>query len=262
MGAHIYADDVPQMCFNGAKSWYFGWYSDHHKAIDPRNGHWNGKLVGIDDYLKKQTSKNEHTVVAKIGTLFVMYNRKEGINSEVAGDGDTVTIVEQAGPQQQSWKRAALTESSTPFRQRNWAAQTRISSFKCANVDLEHQTTRRCWCTWKVHQILYVRMQDKRVIQIHLIVATWSCGGCASVQKQATAQEDVDGERGKGKGHAKTSSNRVKMMCQCCWLIQIWFYWPLQMTHGSYCRIQGIVANASHPFELCLWCRLSHRSSS
>jgi hypothetical protein len=120
MGAHIYADDVPQMCFNGAKSWYFGWYSDRHKAIDPRNGHWNGKLVGIDDYLKKQTSKNEHTVVAKIGTLFVMYNRKEGVNSEVAGNGDTVTIVEQAGPQQQSWKRAALTESSTPFRQRNW----------------------------------------------------------------------------------------------------------------------------------------------
>jgi hypothetical protein len=108
MGAHIYTDDVPQMCFNGAKSWYFGWYSDRHKAIDPRNGHWNGKLVGIDDYLKKQMSKNEHTVTAKIGTLFVMYNRKEGVNSKVTGNGDTVTIVKQAGPQQQSWKRAAL----------------------------------------------------------------------------------------------------------------------------------------------------------
>lgn len=120
MGAHIYEDDVPKMCFNGAKSWYLGWYSDRHVAINPRNGPWNGKLVGIDDYLNEQTSRNEHTVVAKIGTLFVMYNRKEGVNSQVAGDGDTVTIVEQAGPKQQSWKRAALTEGSTPFRERNW----------------------------------------------------------------------------------------------------------------------------------------------
>lgn len=76
--------------------------------------------MGVDDYLNSQTTANEHFVVARIGTLFALYNRKEGVNGQVAGDGDTVTVVEQDGPQKQSWKRAALTEGSTPFRQRNW----------------------------------------------------------------------------------------------------------------------------------------------
>lgn len=107
MGAHIYQDDAPKMCFNGAKSWYLGWYQNRHVSINPNNP-WHGKLVGIQDYLDDQTSRGAHFLVAKIGNLFVMYNRMEGVNSQVAGDGDKVTIVEQDGSGSQSWLLKAL----------------------------------------------------------------------------------------------------------------------------------------------------------
>jgi hypothetical protein len=49
-----------------------------------------------------------------------MYNRKKGINSEVAGYGDTVTIVSQIGDNSQSWFEASLTESTGVHRVSSW----------------------------------------------------------------------------------------------------------------------------------------------
>lgn len=120
MGAHIYQDDAPKMCFNGAKSWYLGWYSSRHVTINPATKYYHGKLVGVNDYVRGLTVKNKHHVVAKIGNLFLIYNRKEGVNSEVASDGDKVTVVEQNGDQQQSWKLAALDQLQV-YRKANWS---------------------------------------------------------------------------------------------------------------------------------------------
>jgi len=101
MGNPYYSDDTARMCYNGAKSWHLGWYDDRHITIDPTAGYsWEGKLAGIDDYLNGQTIQNEHHVIAKvdnIGTswdLFIMYNRQEGVNSQVDEGGNLVTVVE------------------------------------------------------------------------------------------------------------------------------------------------------------------------
>ena len=48
------------MCFNAAKSWYTGWYTEAGKEghedlnhFDTPGQWWKGKLVGIDDYLNE-----------------------------------------------------------------------------------------------------------------------------------------------------------------------------------------------------------------
>lgn len=125
MGSHIYEDDRPQMCFNGAKSWWFGWYSDRHVSINPAASSWQGKLVGVDDYVSKKITADDQHVIARIEMqsspdLYLMYNQKKGVNSEVQEMPDTVTVVEQDGEVATSWLLAGVTERSQPFRYLRW----------------------------------------------------------------------------------------------------------------------------------------------
>jgi len=131
MGAHVYKDDGPKMCFNGAKSWFLEFYQDRHVSIQ-HPASWQGLLVGVDDYVNSQTTQGQHHVIARIikppspgsateeNHIYLMYNKAEGINSEVVGDQDMVTVVQQNGTQTQSWKLAALNETSSAFRSTNW----------------------------------------------------------------------------------------------------------------------------------------------
>jgi hypothetical protein len=119
MGAHDYSDDSPRMCFNAAKSWHFGWYSNRHVDIDqslnnPSKGYFHGLFIGIDDYLNTQTSSN-YNVVGKVGSFYIMYNRKKGMNSQVQGDADRVTVIEQPSEGAVSWNRAQLDETTGGF---------------------------------------------------------------------------------------------------------------------------------------------------
>lgn len=111
MGAHVYEDEGPASCFNGAKSWDFGWYSSNSVEIDPQEKNSYFYLIGINDFLNGEASSEHTTVVKIIGdleTLYMMYNKQEGINSGTAGYGDTVTIVHQPGPYEISWFRSGL----------------------------------------------------------------------------------------------------------------------------------------------------------
>ena len=74
--------------------------------------------MGIDDYLNSNNFVNgQHRVIVKIKSptasyddLYMMYNRKKGVNSEVIQHGDKVTIVSTSGLGQQSWLEAFITE--------------------------------------------------------------------------------------------------------------------------------------------------------
>ncbi|KAL7547050.1 hypothetical protein ACHAWF_010369 [Thalassiosira exigua] len=106
-----------QMCFNAAKSWYSGWYNDEGKQgyedldhFDTPGQWWKGKLVGVDDYLKHVFDETQHRVVVKVGSLFVLFNRKKGVNSGVKAYGDEVVIVQQWGEGGKSKVRAHLNE--------------------------------------------------------------------------------------------------------------------------------------------------------
>ena len=92
------------MCFNAAKSWHSGWYSEQGKEgheqyfLSKPGQFWKGNMVGIDDYLNGIFDESQHRVVLRIGWhLYVMFNRKKGINDGVKEYGDTVVLVEQVG---------------------------------------------------------------------------------------------------------------------------------------------------------------------
>jgi len=113
MGAHIYQDDAPLMCFNGQKSYFFNWYSNID--VDPLTESKELKLVGANDYNNGQGTGNDYAVAVKLVnqnglSLFLMYNREEGINDEVHKMGDKVTVVEGSvsSVASQSWLLAGL----------------------------------------------------------------------------------------------------------------------------------------------------------
>merc|ERR1712151_1158126 len=83
MGYSYFYDDYPAMCFNGAKSWKLGWYSDGHMSIDTEsssNPSFSGSLIGINDYSKNNLSSNKMIIKIK-GTrkdYYVMFNLATG----------------------------------------------------------------------------------------------------------------------------------------------------------------------------------------
>lgn len=126
MGVQKYAENAPRSCFNGAKSWWFNWYSDRHAVVTPTSKSMVLHMLSIDDYLNGQAnSENQYTIARIVESnetdLFVMYNRAEGVNSEVAGHRDQVTIVRQQKSTSPSWFEAGLDESSSSeWTKSNW----------------------------------------------------------------------------------------------------------------------------------------------
>ena len=103
IGSNEARDVRSKMCFNAVKSWWLGWYSEPGKegheylySMDKPGEFWRGKLVGIDDYLNDKFDEKEHKVILRIGpVLFMMFNRKKGVNDGVQSYGDKVVIVKQ-----------------------------------------------------------------------------------------------------------------------------------------------------------------------
>jgi hypothetical protein len=93
MGYSYLNSDGPIMCFNGAKNWQLGWYSDRHSVATPLISAWQGQLVGLSDYA---TSTPAQSVVLQIQTTsldyYVAYNRNTGINSGTQEGGSQVMI--------------------------------------------------------------------------------------------------------------------------------------------------------------------------
>jgi len=125
MGAHSYGDDTPHSCFNGAKSWWFGWYSDRHMNVIPTSSNFRGKLISIDDYVKKKANANDQKSVIRVkGSgekyLYLIYNRAKGVNAEVPGYRNQVTVVEQIFDGQPSSVKKALSGGDVYFGT-NWS---------------------------------------------------------------------------------------------------------------------------------------------
>jgi len=99
------ASDIgTQYCFNGAKTYYFGWFSEHQSDVFLSSSNILAPftLVGVEAIRNDIIQKN-HLVVVRVHAdeflkedLFIMFNRKEGANIEVPQDGNRVVIVSQA----------------------------------------------------------------------------------------------------------------------------------------------------------------------
>lgn len=138
MGIQTYADDAPRACFNGAKSWWFDWYSDRHIEVTPTSGSMRLNMLSINDYLNGEANSDDQYTVARIVgddeiDLFIMYNRAEGVNSQVSGHRDQVTIVRQSGESQQSWFEAGLSEEEI-WTKHNWNGSGNTLVIQVCNV--------------------------------------------------------------------------------------------------------------------------------
>ena len=115
-----------QKCFNAAKTYYLGWFSDYHGSSTPASSSFSGTLVGINDATNDEISSGQFVTVKISGSgetdLFMMYNRVEGVNKFLYNIyfRDKVVVVEQNGMGGQSWVRAVLDEGET-YSQSNWA---------------------------------------------------------------------------------------------------------------------------------------------
>ena len=93
------------MCFNAAKSWQLGWYSDKSYEVSPQNGKFTAHLDAFVDYNSVQA--NEY-VLLKVDTKYVIYNKQKGINSETQEFADKVTVTDMAEEGELSYVLAYL----------------------------------------------------------------------------------------------------------------------------------------------------------
>lgn len=97
MGFSYGYDDFPKMCFNSAKSWQLGWYSDKTAVFDPMAiPSWTGDLVGIANY----DIAASNPVILKIESTtkidyYISFNRQSGMNIETQEAGNQVLVTSQ-----------------------------------------------------------------------------------------------------------------------------------------------------------------------
>jgi hypothetical protein len=94
-----------------------GWYDDRVATISPHFGdEFSGRLIGVNDYADS-TSSDTLVVEIKnsdssVDSLFVMYNKAEGLNENTSEAIDKV-IITQGAAGGQSWKLAEITPGQT-----------------------------------------------------------------------------------------------------------------------------------------------------
>ena len=92
MGYSYSQDDGPRMCFNGAKLWQFGWFSNRHKSISASSGGYTGELRSMLD----NPDIDGPPVIIKVDNgnedYFITFNRKAGFNSGTVEAGNQVTV--------------------------------------------------------------------------------------------------------------------------------------------------------------------------
>jgi hypothetical protein len=93
------------MCFDGFKFYVLGWYSDKTAVVDPSTGGpWTGTLTAFVDYNRDAAT----TVLIKVGTSHLLFNRKKGMNDGTQEKANLVTITNGTEARSQSWNIGGL----------------------------------------------------------------------------------------------------------------------------------------------------------
>lgn len=93
MGTSYSSQRSPRMCFNAAKFWQLGWYSDYRITVNPAlDGPWRGNLIGFVDYESVPVGDPTNVVLINVGDLYMLHNRLKGYNSQSVGHGNQVAI--------------------------------------------------------------------------------------------------------------------------------------------------------------------------
>lgn len=137
MGYSYSADEGPVMCFNNAKNWQLGWYSDKHATASPLTTSWTGDLVGISDYLAAGSNTVVLKVVGGADDYYVGYNRRSGINSGTVEGGNQVTIqMRQQGTGYAASTLVAKLSSGDEYKIVNFGGTNRDVIIRVTGIDI------------------------------------------------------------------------------------------------------------------------------
>ena len=82
------------MCFNGAKTWQLGWYTEFHLDLPVGNNfRWKGNLVGFAE--RSAASVSDRMIIrirSNSKDYYIHFNRKIGLNSGTLEGGDQVLV--------------------------------------------------------------------------------------------------------------------------------------------------------------------------
>jgi len=133
----IWNEEGSAMCFNAAKMWYFEWWSNYHKIVEPSTTVQSVKLIPLAD-LKKDKYVSGANMLLKLQStdqsdLYITFNRAKGVNEGVRADANKVVITEQNGRTAVSIWKAALVQGGI-YRQSNWGDTGKTLIIKVADI--------------------------------------------------------------------------------------------------------------------------------
>ncbi len=133
-----------KMCFNAAKTYNAGWYSDHPAYVSPQLSPYNGNIVDVNAAVLGNIKDRDDVVVQvqtpnNVNNLYFMLNRLEGITSDMLPQAhDThanrVNIVSQSYPQGVPSDLLASLRSGEEYIQDDWAGTGKALHIKVCSI--------------------------------------------------------------------------------------------------------------------------------
>lgn len=139
MGFSYDADDAPHMCFNPAKSYQLGWYTEQQKFLNPltdilaktsdNSDSVEYILNGVNDFRFGTRGSEEKLVILRLKQqnsredFYLGFNRKVGMNSGTVENANDVIIVKKTGgpiDYGQSWKISTLSAMGDSYTINNF----------------------------------------------------------------------------------------------------------------------------------------------
>lgn len=134
-----------RVCFNSAKTYATGWYSEFQSSVNPERDFYAGTLVDLNSF-SLGNFNDEDDVVLRIGTLetsthdtslYLMLHRLEGFTSDMMSQyylshANRVSIVQQA-PAAVS-KALAHLATGDEYTHHNWAGTGRTLHIKACTI--------------------------------------------------------------------------------------------------------------------------------
>ncbi len=141
--------DWGKMCFNAAKTFTTGWYSDHHSDVSPKESPYNGNLVDVNSANQGKIN-NQDDVVVRVRTpndfdnLYFMLHRLEGITGDmfpgttptnyIQKHANKVNIVSQFYSKGTSSVAVAQLASGEEYIKTNWAKSGKDLHIKVCSI--------------------------------------------------------------------------------------------------------------------------------
>ncbi|CAJ1931135.1 unnamed protein product [Cylindrotheca closterium] len=131
-----------KLCYNPAKNYYIGWYSDRLQDVKPQIAEYSGKLIGVGNYDK--ISGDDKIVLKLAGPpgdedYYIGYNHASGWNEGTHESINEVTVVKQKPGFEISTKVASLKQGQE-YKISNYLDLGKDVTIKVTQVDANTAT--------------------------------------------------------------------------------------------------------------------------